>query len=169
MSAHSRCCTGPTGKNLNIRGALVHVISDLLGSAAAVGAAVVIMTTGWTPIDPLLSILVGLLVLRSAWFLVRDSAHVLLEGTPERLDIREIGRDLVSNLAVVEDVHHVHAWSLSQERSLLTLHARIVDGANPDAAVAAIRDRLAERFDIGHVTVQVELEGCVDEPVAGSC
>ena len=158
---------GADRKNLNVRGALVHVISDLLGSAAAVGAAVVIMTTGWTPIDPLLSIVVGLLVLRSAWFLVRDSAHVLLEGTPERLDIREIGRDLVSNLAVVEDVHHVHAWSLSQERSLLTLHARIADGASPDTAVAAIQNRLTERFDVGHVTVQIELEGCVDDPVGG--
>ena len=156
---------GADRSNLNVRGALLHVLGDMLGSAAAVAAAVVILTTGWTPIDPLLSILVGLLVLRSAWFLVRDAAHVLLEGTPERLDVREIGPDLVSHLAVVEDVHHVHAWSLSQERSLLTLHARIADGASPDAAVAAIQDRLAERFDIRHVTVQIELEGCTDEPV----
>ncbi len=156
---------GADRSNLNVRGALLHVLGDMLGSAAAVAAAVVILTTGWTPIDPLLSILVGLLVLRSAWFLVRDAAHVLLEGTPERLDVREIGPDLVAHLAVVEDVHHVHAWSLSQDRSLLTLHARIADGASPDAAVAAIQDRLAERFDIGHVTVQIELEGCTDEPV----
>ena len=156
---------GADRSNLNVRGALLHVLGDMLGSAAAVAAAVVILTTGWTPIDPLLSILVGLLVLRSAWFLVRDAAHVLLEGTPERLDVREIGPDLVSHLAVVEDVHHVHAWSLSQERSLLTLHARIADGASPDAAVAAIQDRLAERFDIRHVTVQIEIEGCTDEPV----
>ena len=157
---------GADRSNLNVRGALVHVLGDLLGSAAAVGAAVVILTTGWMPIDPLLSVLVGLLVLRSAWFLVRDAAHVLLEGTPARLDVREIGPDLVSHLAAVEDVHHVHAWSLSQERSLLTLHARIADGANPDTAIAAIQGRLKERFDIRHVTVQVELEGCTDEPVA---
>ena len=157
---------GADRSNLNVRGALLHVLADLLGSAAAVGAAVVIMTTGWLPIDPLLSVLVGLLVLRSAWFLVKDSAHMLLEGTPARLDVREIGPDLVANLAAVEDVHHVHAWSLSQERSLLTLHARIADGANPDGTVAAIRGRLAERFDIGHVTVQVELEGCTDGPAA---
>ena len=143
-------------------------MGDLLGSAAALAAAVVILTTGWMPIDPLLSVVVGLVVLRSAWFLVKDSAHVLLEGTPERLDVREIAPDLVSHLAAVEDVHHVHAWSLSQERSLLTLHARIADGADPDSAVAAIRARLAERFDIGHVTVQVELEACADGPVAAS-
>lgn len=156
---------GADRDNLNVRGALLHVLGDLLGSAAAVSAAVVIMTTGWAPIDPLLSFLVGLLVLRSAWILVRDAAHVLLEGTPRQLDVREIGTDLVSHLAMVEDVHHVHAWCLSQERSLLTLHARIAEGANPDLAVAAIRDRLAKRHDVNHVTVQIELEACTDDRV----
>ncbi len=156
---------GADRKNLNVRGALLHVLGDMLGSGAAVGAALVIMTTGWMPIDPLFSILVGLLVLRSAWFLLKDAAHVLLEGVPGQLDVREIGRDLVSNLAVVEDVHHVHAWSLSQEHSLLTLHARILEDTNPDSAIAAIQSRLASRFDISHVTIQIELEGCADDPV----
>ena len=126
--------------------------------------AVLILTTGWMPIDPLLSLLVGLLVLRSAWFLLKDAAHALLEGVPEQLDVHEIGPDLASNIDVVEDVHHVHAWSLSQDRSLLTLHARIVAGANPDAAIAAIQARLSKRFEIGHVTVQIELESCTDHP-----
>ncbi len=153
---------GADRNNLNVRGALLHVLGDMLGSAAAVGAALIIMTTGWMPIDPLLSVLVGLLVLRSAWFLVKDAAHVLLEGVPRQLEVREIGPDLVSHIAVVEDVHHVHAWSLSQERSLLTLHARISEGANPDSATAEIQARLGKRFDISHVTVQIELEGCTD-------
>ena len=144
---------GADRNNLNVRGALLHVLGDMLGSAAAVGAALIIMTTGWMPIDPLLSVLVGLLVLRSAWFLVKDAAHVLLEGVPGQLEVRE-------------DVHHVHAWSLSQERSLLTLHARIIEGANPDSATAEIQARLAKRFDISHVTVQIELEGCADDSVA---
>ena len=135
----------------------------MLASVAALGAALVILTTGWMPIDPILSIVVGLLVLRSAWFLVKDAAHVLLEGVPPELDVRDIGRDLVSHVACVKDVHHVHAWSLSQERSLLTLHARVTEGANPDSAIAAIQTRLADRFDIRHVTVQIELEGCTDE------
>ena len=157
---------GADRNNLNVRGALLHVLGDMLGSAAAVGAALIIMTTGWMPIDPLLSVLVGLLVLRSAWFLVKDAAHVLLEGVPGQLEVREIGPDLVSHIAVVEDVHHMHAWSLSQERSLLTLHARIIEGANPDSATAEIQARLAKRFDISHVTVQIELEGCADDSVA---
>ena len=159
---------GADRNNLNVRGALLHVWSDMLGSVAAIGAALVIMTTGWMPIDPILSVLVGLLVLRSAWFLMRDAAHVLLEGVPQQLDVHDIGRDLVSHVPVVEDVHHVHAWSLSQERSLLTLHARVTEGTNPDSAVAAIQERLADRFDIRHVTVQIELEGCSDEAVTAS-
>ena len=159
---------GADRNNLNVRGALLHVWSDILGSVAAIGAALVIMTTGWIPIDPILSILVGLLVLRSAWFLVKDAAHVLLEGVPTQLDVHDIGGDLISHVPVVEDVHHVHAWSLSQERSLLTLHARVAEGTNPDSAVAAIQERLANRFDIRHVTVQIELEGCSDEAVTAA-
>ena len=157
---------GADRTNLNVRGALLHVVGDMLGSVAAIAAALVIMTTGWMPIDPILSVLVGLLILRSAWFLVRDAAHVLLEGVPEALDVRDIGRDLVAHVPCVEDVHHVHAWSLSQERSLLTLHARVGEGANPDEATAAIRARLADRFEIRHVTVQIELEGCADDTAA---
>ena len=168
MSPRSRCFIEADRSDLNVRGALLHVLGDMLGSAAAVGAALVIMTIGWMPIDPMLSILVGILVLRSAWFLVRDAAHVLLEGVPSQLDVREIGSDLISNVAVVEDVHHVHAWSLSQDRSLLTLHARIAEDTNPDSAVAAIRNRLATRFDVDHVTVQIELGGCADDSMAAS-
>jgi cobalt-zinc-cadmium efflux system protein len=77
---------GGDRRNLNLRGAAVHVLGDLLGSAAAVIGAIVILRAGWTPIDPLLSILVGLLVLRSAWLIVRESAHILLEGTPAEID-----------------------------------------------------------------------------------
>ena len=157
---------GADRTNLNVRGALLHVVGDMLASVAAIGAALIIMATGWMPIDPILSVLVGLLILRSAWLLVKDAAHVLLEGVPAALDVRDIGRDLVAHVAVVEDVHHVHAWSLSQDRSLLTLHARVTEGTNPDSAVAAIQARLEDRFDIRHVTVQIELEGCADAGVA---
>ena len=154
--------------NLNIRGAMVHVLGDMLGSAAAISAALIIMATGWMPIDPLLSILVGLLVLRTALFLLKDSAHVLLEGVPENLAPADIGTDLVSHITAVEDVHHVHAWSLSQERPMLTLHARINEGASPDLVIAEIQARLAENFDISHVTVQIEVKGCADTSVTAA-
>jgi cobalt-zinc-cadmium efflux system protein len=155
---------GAERENLNIRGALVHVLGDLLGSVAAIIAAIVIWTTNWTLIDPLLSVLVGCIVLRSAWRLVKDSGHVLLEGVPETLELGEIGPDLMEQLSSVEDVHHVHAWSLSQDRWLVTLHARLSKTADPDAVIAQIKQRLDQRFGIGHVTVQIELDVCVDQP-----
>lgn len=153
--------------NLNIWGALLHVLGDMLGSVAAIGAALIIMYTGWMPIDPILSVLVGLLVLRNAWILVKDLAHVLLEGTSVQLDVQEIGEDLIAEIPVVEHVHHVHAWSLSEDRSMLTLHARISEGADPDSANSQIQQRLAERFDVTHVTVQIELETCTDQSLKG--
>ena len=159
---------GADRSKLNVRGALLHVLGDMLGSVAAVGAGFAIMATGWMLMDPILSILVGLLVLRSAWLLVKDAAHVLLEGVPEQLDVRDIARDLVAHVPVVEDVHHVHAWSLSEDRSLLTLHARISEGAQPDLAVASIQNRLARRFAVNHVTVQIELEHCSDARAAAT-
>lgn len=159
---------GADRSNLNVKGAMLHIISDTLGSVAAISAALIIMTTGWMLIDPLLSFLIGLLVLRSAWFLIKESAHVLLEGVPKKLNVHEIGPDLLEHVSGIEDIHHVHAWSLSQDRSLLTLHARIAKDTSPDSAIAAIRARLDAHFGIDHVTVQIELEGCTEGPVAAS-
>ena len=156
---------GADRTNLNVRGALIHVLGDLLGSVAAIAAALVIMFSGWTLIDPLLSVLVGLLILRSALGLIRDAGHILLEGTPTHLDTDEIGLDLVEHVAQVEEVHHVHAWSLSQDRLLLTLHARISEHGHADTAVNGIHNRLAERFEIDHVTVQIEVESCADATI----
>ena len=147
--------------NLNIRGAAVHVAGDLLGSIAAIVAAGVIITTGWTPIDPVLSIAVALLILRSAWFITRQSAHILMEGAPQHLDPKEIEEDLVESIEQVLDVHHIHVWSLTQERPLVTLHARIQEGANSDQVLEAINARFLERFQIEHITVQIEKASCV--------
>jgi cobalt-zinc-cadmium efflux system protein len=81
---------GGIGANLNVRAALLHVMSDLLGSGAAILAALVILWTGWTPIDPLLSVVIALLILRSAWLITKDAGHILLEGAPTGLDVREV-------------------------------------------------------------------------------
>ncbi|MDF1846930.1 MAG: cation diffusion facilitator family transporter [Parvibaculaceae bacterium] len=147
-------------ENLNMQGAAVHVLGDLLGSVAAIAAAVVILYTGWMPIDPLLSVFVALLILRSAIALARQSGHILMEGTPMGLDIEEIKKDLLNNVTGVEDVHHLHAWSLTATRDVMTLHARIAGGVNPDQVLAAINDRLRHKFQIDHATVQIETEAC---------
>jgi len=154
---------GGDRRNLNLRGAAVHVLGDLLGSAAAVIGAVVILRTGWTPIDPLLSILVGLLVLRSAWLIVRESAHILLEGTPAEIDPQGLRTALMEDIPALQDVHHIHAWSLTPERPLLTLHAQVGATADGQAVLKNIKEVLARRFGIDHSTVQIERESCGDD------
>jgi cobalt-zinc-cadmium efflux system protein len=155
--------------NLNIRAAVLHVIGDLLCSVAAVIAALVILTTGWTPIDPLLSIVVALIILRSAWRVVADSGHILLEGSPPGFDSRTVREHLCAALPFVLDVHHVHAWSISQERPMVTLHASIA--ANTDSAVAVreIKRVLASEFRITHATIEIEYDACGDGPQSSAC
>lgn len=157
---------GADRDNLNVRGAALHVMGDLLGSVAALVAAGVILWTGWTPIDPILSVLVAALILRSAWQVVGASGHILLEGAPAHLDVDRIAGDLTSTVDGVEAVHHVHAWSITQERSMVTLHARIAEGVRDVDAIAAIKARLHAEFGIDHATVEIERPG---SPAARDC
>jgi len=150
-------------QNLNLRGAAAHVLGDLLGSAATILGALVILWTGWTPIDPILSILVGLLVLRSAWMIVRESSHILLEGTPAEIDPKDLRAALMEDIPALEDVHHIHAWSLTPERPLLTLHAQIGESADAQAILIRVKQVLAQRYGIDHSTVQVERGHCGDD------
>jgi cobalt-zinc-cadmium efflux system protein len=155
--------------NLNIRAAVLHVIGDLLGSVAAVIAALVILGTGWTPIDPLLSIVVALIIVRSAWRVVADSGHILLEGSPPGVDSRALREQLCSALPFVLDVHHVHAWSISQERPMVTLHACIALGTDSGMAVREIKRQLAQELRITHATVEIEYDTCGDGPERSAC
>lgn len=149
-------------ENLNMRSAWLHVFGDILGFLVAIVAAVVILWTGWSPIDPILSIVVTLLILKSAAGIVRSSAHILLEGTPAGLDLNALREDLAASIPAVAEVHHVHAWSLTEEEPLVTLHVRCAQGADPAAIVPAINSRLRERFGITHSTIQIESEPCED-------
>ncbi|MEX3011208.1 cation diffusion facilitator family transporter [Hoeflea sp. TYP-13] len=148
------------GENLNLRGAALHVLGDMLGSVAAIAAAIVIMTTGWTPIDPILSILVALLVLRAAWSIVKKSGHILLEGTPENVDPADLSEKLARQVPGVEDIHHVHIWSLTSEKPVLTMHAVVGEGADNDAVLAALQKALSDDFGIAHATIQLESRRC---------
>ncbi|MBB3263498.1 cobalt-zinc-cadmium efflux system protein [Azospirillum sp. OGB3] len=149
-------------ENLNVRGAALHVLGDLLGSVAAVAAAGIILATGWTPIDPILSVLVALLILRGAWEVVRQSAHILVEGTPVGIDVDELRSALHEAVPAVTDIHHVHVWSLTAERPLLTMHAVVPPGTDRDAVLRDLVETLRGRFGIGHATVQVETGPCPD-------
>ncbi len=153
---------GADRENLNVRSAAIHVLGDLLGSAAALVAGAIIMTTGWTPIDPLLSLVVAAIIVRSGWYVVAESAHILLEGAPRELDTRHIAPDLVANIKGVEEVHHVHVWSITQERRVVTLHACIGDTKDIDALVKSIKQRLKKQFGLKHATIEVERCECAD-------
>ena len=154
-------------EHINIRGALIHVAGDLLGSVAAIIAAAVIYWTGWTPIDPLLSLVVAALIVRSAWSLLTHTLHILLEGAPEGIDVGQLKREIVGSGRGVVDVHHVHVWSLSSGKRLATLHVALEPGADAHAALEDTKARLAQKFGLGHATVQVESAGrCADEPSA---
>jgi cobalt-zinc-cadmium efflux system protein len=152
--------------NLNVRAAVLHVVGDLLGSVAAVAASIVILLTGWMPIDPLLSVIVALIILRSAWRVVADSGHILLEGSPPGFDEGAVKENIRAALPYVIDVHHVHAWSISQERPMVTLHANVLENTDSTTAVREIKQMLAARFRITHATVEIEYGACVDEPHA---
>jgi cobalt-zinc-cadmium efflux system protein len=149
--------------NLNLRSAWLHVLGDLLGFAVAIIAAGVIVVTGWSPIDPILSVFIALLILKSAAGIVKASAHILLEGTPPGLDLEALRADLAAAVPGVAEVHHVHAWSLTSRQVMVTLHVRCRQNADPASVVRAINDRLAARYQITHSTIQVDPEDCADE------
>lgn len=146
---------GGNQEDLNLRGALWHVAGDLLGSVAAIAAAGIILWTGWTPADPILSALVAVLVIVAGVRIMRQSGHILLEGTPQGLSVSEIVQDLSGNVPGVARVAHVHAWSLTESRPLVTLEVTAAPGANPEALRRDVKARLASRFKVSHATVEV--------------
>ena len=149
--------------NLNIRAATLHVAGDMLGSIAAVTASIVILWTAWMPIDPLLSVLVAVIILRSGWKVLADAGHILLEGSPAGFDVRAVKEEICKALPFVQDVHHVHAWSINEERPMVTMHASVEAGTDSETAVRKIKQMLAERFAIAHATVEVEYGACGDD------
>ncbi len=148
--------------NLNVQGALLHVLGDLLGSVAAISAAIIIIYTGWMMADPLLSLIVAALILRSAWSLVRKAAHILMEGTPDGINIDSLKSDLMEEVNGLEDVHHIHVWLLTSDQPLLTMHVKIYDMARAGAILLDIKDYLRRQHGIGHSTIQIEDDDCAD-------
>ena len=152
------------GQSLNERSARAHVLSDLLGSVAASLAAIIILLTGWTLADPLLSLLISALILRTAWAITRESADVLLEGVPAGFDVTHIEAELLGHVPGLIGVHHVHVWTMTGERPTVTLHANLAPGTAHGDALWAIHKRLAERLRVEHTTVQIEEEGPCKTP-----
>lgn len=141
--------------NLNVRGAVLHVIGDMLGSAAAIIAALVIMRTGYKPIDPLLSVFVALLILRSAWFLIKDSGHILLEGAPKSINSEAIQAGLSNNVEGLVEIQNIHIWSLTDGQPMMTLEVAADERTDRSKLKSDIRHRLSHDFGVTDVTIEV--------------
>jgi cobalt-zinc-cadmium efflux system protein len=148
--------------DMNTAAARLHVLSDLFGSAAAVVAALVIMQTGWLPVDALLSLLVSCLIVRSAVALIRRSTHILMEGAPDWLDMGELSRTLQQEIPVILGVHHIHCWLVDPQQILLTMHASVQPGVDHGVVLREINAVLTRHFGITHATIQIETGECVD-------
>lgn len=142
-------------QNLNVRGAMIHVIGDLLGSVAALLAGLTIHFTGWTPIDPLLSFLICGLILFSCLRLLRDVVHVIMEGVPEHLELPAVGKAM-AGVPGVREVHDLHIWTLSSGRNVLSAHVVIEDMRHWETILDAMRRLLHDRYGLEHITLQPE-------------
>lgn len=152
-------------QNLNVRAALLHVMGDLLGSVAALVSGLVILLSGWTTIDPLLSLLITLLILVSAVRVLREAMHALMEGVPLHLDLQQIGQAMAGTDGVTS-VHDLHVWSLSSSRIALSAHVVLDDLTTWPGLHSRLVRMLHDNFDIDHTTLQPEArEGRVDASV----
>ena len=144
--------------NINLRGALMHVLSDAAGSVGALLAGLVILETRWYEADALVSALICVGIVLTAFWLLRDSVHILLEGAPSHLDIEEI-RAALAELDGVKEVHDLHLWSVTQGQETMSGHLVVSAGGDAAATLKRGREVLAERFGLTHVTLQIEPEG----------
>jgi cobalt-zinc-cadmium efflux system protein len=155
------------GQDLNTRAALLHVLGDLLGSVAALAAGVMIVLTGWTPIDPLLSMLISGLILASTLRLLRSVLSTLLEGVPDGLSLEEIGRAMAA-VPGVGSVHDLHIWSLGSHQIALSAHVLVTRQEHWPTVLLQLRSLLVSRYGITHSTLQPELPGENSIPLPGS-
>ncbi len=146
------------GESLNLQGALRHVIADVLGSVGAIAASLVIVLSGWVYADPLISALIGVLVLASSWKLLRDSVNVLLERAPPGMDAGKVGGSMVGVEGVVE-VHDLHVWTITSGFPALAAHVLVGEDEDCHARRRDLERLLAEEFGIDHTTLQVDHVG----------
>ena len=149
--------------NMNVRGAYLHVLSDLLGSVGVVIAAVVIRYTGWLAADPIASFVTTVLIIRGAWTLVKESVDILLEGAPKHIDLSAV-RTQLEAIPGIESVHDLHVWSVNPRMVAMSAHAIVRDASTQQHVLEHVHDAM-RLFGIGHVTVQIEQSEMVDREV----
>jgi cobalt-zinc-cadmium efflux system protein len=145
-------------ENLNLQGAFLHVLGDTLGSLGAITAGVLMLAQQWYLADPIVSTIVGALVLYSSWKLVAESVDVLLEGAPRHLDTSNILNDL-GRLGGVTSVHDLHVWSITSGTTAMSCHLVLISGGDAGSALVASNRLMREKYGIEHTTIQIEFEG----------
>lgn len=148
--------SGAARHSLNVRGALLHVLSDLLGSVGVIVSSIVILVTNWNAADAVASLIIAMLILISSFGLIREAVDVLMEAVPRHIDLDELRRTLEAVPGAIE-VHDLHVWSLTTGHCALSAHAVVAGEVAGDDVLAEMTNRLAERFDIRHVTIQLEV------------
>ena len=156
-----RVLAGGKDDSLNVKGAYLEVWADMLGSVGVIGAALLIWGTGWNWVDPLVAIAIGLWVLPRTWILLRDTAHILLQGVPRGIDLDAV-RAAMHAQPGVADVHDLHIWSVAGDDASLTAHVVVADGGDIDTVRVALTAMLETRFEIHHATIQPETAPCAD-------
>jgi cobalt-zinc-cadmium efflux system protein len=143
--------------NLNLRGAFLHVVSDALGSVGAIAAGLIMLFTGWYVADPVISILIGLLILHSSWNLIKESFSVLMQAVPKGIRLEDVQQAL-EEVEGVSKVHDLHVWAVTSDIFTLSAHAVVENGGDFHQVLNGIEDTLKERFNIEHTTIQLEIE-----------
>ncbi len=145
-----------------VRSAALHVLGDLLGSVAAMTAALTVWLTGWQYADPLLALVIAAILGRGAWRVLQEATHILLEGVPDGIDLEQIADTITARVPGVIEVHHLHAWALTAQKPLLTLHAQVDEPTDLPLVMERIKAVLTDEFGINHSTVQVDHGQCPD-------
>ncbi len=150
-------------ENLNVRGAYLHVLSDMLSSIGVVIAGILIIVTGSYIFDPIISVMIGIFILLSSFRLIKESTHILMEGVPKHVNIKRLSRDM-KKIKGVDQIHDLHVWSISSDVYALSAHV-LINAKNIKSMnniVSTINKMLGEKYDITHTVIQSECENCVD-------
>jgi len=155
LSAFALMRKGDVKNNLNLRSAYLHVLGDALGSVGAIVAGIVMLAFGWYIADPIISVLVSLLILRSAWSVIKHTVHILMEGTPATIDQGAVKSTLIGIPGVL-DVHDLHIWTITSGMDSLSCHLLVEDQANQQTILQQAIRTIEEKFKIQHATIQIE-------------
>ncbi|HEY0173290.1 MAG TPA: cation diffusion facilitator family transporter [Pyrinomonadaceae bacterium] len=153
---------GDHDKDLNMRGAWLHVVGDALGSVGAIAAGLLVTLKGWHAADPLFSALIAVLIIWSSWNLIREATNVLLEGTPAHINLAAVEGAILSTSGV-EGVHDLHVWTITSGRDALSAHVRHAHAAAPAELLRSLRAKLHDQFGVDHLTIQMETGDFEDE------